>query len=212
MSSNAAIEERTSFLFGEGENERIMGANGLSICFARTAPARAAALAYIQAQFQIHFGAQIVDDTPVLMVCTDEQGMIVAAWGLRTISDGLFSARYLERDLLDRLSDAYALPPLSDKVVELAHLCLSRPRILPDLVPLLAETLVQMGYHYLVCTATGCLIRYFERRGLTPLILAPANRDRLPLQDRGLWGSYYEHGPMVVAGSIDAALLGGRSG
>ena len=209
MLSNAAAREIEPRLSPDVQDAVVIAASGLTIRVARTEPARAAALAYIRRQFRTHFDARIPDDTPLLMVCANAQDEIVAAWGLRTLSDGLFSTRYLDGDLLEWLNVTTGASPPAEEVVELAHLCVGGPKVLPRLVPLLARALVQMGHHFLVCTATGCLIRYFEKRGLAPVILAAANPDRLPPQDRASWGTYYDHGPMVVGGSIDAALAGG---
>lgn len=209
MLSNATSREIVPQIFPEAQDEVVFGASGLTIRMARSLTARAAALAFIQGQFRTHFDARVPDDTPLLMVCTNAQGETVAAWGLRTVADGLFSARYLDGNLLEWLDVTIGASPPVDEIVELAHLCVSGPKILPRLVPLLAQALVRMGYHFLVCTATGCLIRYFQKRGLGPVVLATASRDRLPPQDRASWGTYYNHDPIVVGGSIDAALAGG---
>jgi hypothetical protein len=54
-------------------------------------------------------------------------------------------------------------------------------------------------------TAVGHLVNAFQRLGLRPVTLAPADPQRLP--DGGAsWGSYYDAAPMVCAGDIGAGL------
>ncbi|MCB1685370.1 MAG: thermostable hemolysin [Pseudomonadales bacterium] len=184
----------------------LAAAGGLTVILAAAPATRAEALGYIQEQFRLHFGASIVDDVPILMLCRAASGAVVAAWGLRRLDDGLFSACYLDRELLDSLSPVSDSPPGVDEVVELSHLSVRHPKVLLALIPLLAQVLAEMKFRYLVCTATGCLTRFFQRRGFSPLVLAAADRQKLAPDDRDRWGTYYDHNPMVLAGRIDNAL------
>lgn len=189
-------------------DETLAVAGSLSVILAGTSATRDEAMKYIQDQFQLHFGASIVDNTPILMLCRETSGAVVAAWGLRRLDDGLFSACYLDRSVLDCLNDVCDVPPGIDDVVELCHLSVSHPKVLLALVPLLAQVLTQMKYRYLVCTATRCLTRFFQRRGFSPLVLASADRQRLAAGERDRWGSYYDHAPMVLAGRVHCAIDG----
>ena len=160
---------------------------------------------FIQCQFSHHYQAEVPDDTNRLLGVFDEAGELVAAFGLRSAEEGLFSQCYLEDELSDILARELERPVPATEIVELNHLSVTGPRTFRALVPLIAEMLWQAGYRYLICTATGCLIRYFSRYQLAPKVLAQASRFRLPADSRDCWGSYYESEPAVVFGMLEQA-------
>ena len=65
----------------------------------------------------------------------------------------------------------------------------------------LGRHLAARGCTWVVCTATRELRLLFGRMGLQPLVLGPARAERLGAEAAS-WGTYYEHGPMVLAGSL----------
>jgi hypothetical protein len=71
--------------------------------------------------------------------------------------------------------------------------------------PDLARHLNQLGYEWVVFTATRELIGIFRKLGLSLLALAPADPSRLP-EPADDWGSYYDSAPIVVAGRVRLAL------
>jgi hypothetical protein len=73
------------------------------------------------------------------------------------------------------------------------------------LIPLLAAHLAGQGYEWIVGTFTRELRTMFARMGLLPLTLGPAAPERLGSEAEH-WGDYYAHAPVVVAGSLQAAL------
>ncbi|MFZ0469174.1 MAG: thermostable hemolysin [Thiogranum sp.] len=59
------------------------------------------------------------------------------------------------------------------------------------------------GYRWVVFTAVKPLINAFQRLGLRPIQIAVPDPGRLPDAGRQ-WGSYYQAGPLVCAGNIEA--------
>lgn len=172
--------------------------------------ARAKLQQFIARQFFRHFQAGVPDDTRELIGAFAPDGHLVAAFGLRTIRDGFFSQCYLQDDLsvvLERLRPKVGAVRLH-QVVELNHLCVDSARNFRRLVPEIASLLRGMGFHYLICTATNCLVRCFSNLSLNPIVLAEADRERLPAESRDAWGSYYDASPLVIFGALDPACNG----
>jgi hypothetical protein len=167
---------------------------------------RAAVLAFIRARFQEHYGAEVADDAPLLVGARDPDGALVAAFGLRTRTDGFFCEHYLDGSLPNELAARFHRPVSPEHIVEVAHLCAVRPGFLRTTTPVLAGALAGIGMHYLACTATECLARYFERKGLPARVIAEADPGRLPPEERSRWGRYYATRPRVLVGDLAAAL------
>lgn len=166
---------------------------------------------FIGDQFRLHFAAEVPDDTPRLLGVFGPDDDLVAAFGIRTTADGFFSEHYLgtplDVALLHRTGERFD----PARVVEVSHFSLARPRAFAGMVPLMAEGLARLGFDHVVCTATRCLVRYFARRYLTPLILTEARAADLPEPVRSCWGSYYLADPAVAFGPLAAAREAGST-
>jgi phosphoglycolate phosphatase-like HAD superfamily hydrolase len=91
------------------------------------------------------------------------------------------------------------------RIAEVGNLAAAAPGMGRALIPAMARQLHQLGYRWVVFTATRELRNALRRLQLEPLVLAPARAERLP--DRGAsWGSYYAHDPAVVGGRIRSCL------
>lgn len=166
---------------------------------------RRAVAAFMAAEFEKHFAARIEDDTEEVYAVYDADGEICLAFGLNRSLNRFFSRHYVE-DLEHRMHRLYGKPAQgAQRVVEFAHLCVRAPRDLCRLVPLLAEYLAR-GADAVICTATRELGQYFVRRGLTPDRLGVACLSALPVPMRQGWGTYYQHQPVVLGGSLHDAL------
>jgi len=161
---------------------------------------------FIGEQFRSHYAAEVPDDTPRLLCIFDKQGELTAAFGIRTRADGFFSEHYLgaplETALLRKTGEHFD----QTRVVEVGHFAIAGRRAFAGIVPLMAEGLSRLGFEHVVCTATRCLVRYFARRYLTPMILTEARVSDLPESQRTRWGSYYLADPAVAFGPIAPAL------
>lgn len=186
----------------------------LTLKSALDAAARLRVLAFMNERFQACFGAEVEDDSPTLIGGFDGDGALVAAFGLRDWQSGFFCEHYLDEPLEAALSRAFGDPVVRREAVEVTHLCATRPGLLAQLAPLLPPTLMGGGFRYLACTATQRLARFFERKGVRPVMLADARIEAIPPAARPAWGSYYASCPRVLAGNLQRAnekLLVARS-
>jgi hypothetical protein len=103
------------------------------------------------------------------------------------------------------LCDAGGQHPDRARIAEVGHLAAQRAGEGRRLIFLLGEHLAGEGRQWVVSTLTEELRHLFVRLGITPLALGRA--DPAALGDTGgLWGSYYDHHPVVLAGQVDQAL------
>ncbi|MGD8831356.1 MAG: thermostable hemolysin [Pseudomonadales bacterium] len=161
---------------------------------------------FVQTQFREHFRAEVPDDTPRLQGIFHPIRGLTAAFGIRTAADGFFSEHYLGKPLADALPAASHGGVDMSRVVEIAHFSVATPRVFGAVVPLIAQGLSNLGFEHVVCTATRCLVRYFARRYLTPVILSDARASALPEDFRSCWGSYYLADPAVAFGALSGVL------
>jgi len=158
-------------------------------------------VAFIAAQFAEHFRADVHDDTEEVYVVVGPDGRTEAAFGLN-LNFGDFFSRHYVANMGDVLADRYAGTFTNDSsVVELAHLCVRNARAICQSVPILAEFLA-LNADFIVCTATRELASLFKRKGLAPDVMALASPQHLPVVQRGQWGSYYDHEPVVLSGYL----------
>jgi len=169
-------------------------------------PRRAAVEAFVRDIYVERYGARVPAFTPVLVSLVDPDGEIVAAAGYRSAAAGpLFLERYLREPVEDELAWHAGRPLARRDIVEIAHLAAGRSGAGRRLMFLLGPHLAQQRFRWAVATLTQELRQMMVRMGITPLALAPADPSALG-EDASLWGSYYEHQPVVLAGEIQPAL------
>lgn len=166
-----------------------------------TDPRRAEVEAFIGGVYAERYGARVRAFAPLLVARYDEQALVAAA-GYRPAATGpLFLERYLDAPVEQLLGAAAS----RSGIVEVGHLVARRAgegrRLILQLGPLLAA----QGYRWVVSTLTEELRWLFLRLGVAPLALGVADPQRLGAAAAD-WGSYYEHHPVVLAGSLEAAL------
>jgi hypothetical protein len=154
--------------------------------------------AYIQERYFARFGACIREWLPNL-VSLEVNGEVVAAAGYRNGTAALYLERYLDAPVHTCLIDCGFAITAREHVVEAGQFAAMRPGAGRLLVPLLAHHLWEEGFRVAVSTVTKELQHLFVRMGMHPVELAPADADRLTDAERLDWGSYYQHGPVVVA-------------
>ncbi len=168
-------------------------------------PRRPQAEQFIRKAFLDHYQADIHHFAPNLMML--ESGpRIVATAGWRCAGeDQLFLETYLDDPIEAAVARLARQPVKREAIVEVGNLAADRPGGSVELILTLARHLDQLGYEWVVFTATRELIGIFRRLGLPPLALATADPSRLGDQ-ASAWGSYYDSQPVVVAGRIALAL------
>lgn len=167
---------------------------------------------FIRQVYARRFGARITHFAPVLVSLRDRAGTLVAAAGYRHAAQGpLFLERYLDAPVERVLARHAHLQPQRADIVEVGHLAAGRAGEGRRLIYLLGPHLAEHGFQWVVGTLTKELRQLFVRIGVTPLELGQAHSAALG-PDAVHWGSYYEHGPLVLAGRLPDALrhLGGR--
>jgi hypothetical protein len=168
-------------------------------------PRRGEAEAFIRDIFARHYNAEVPAFAPNLMMIESE-GRIVAATGWRCAgNEPLYLENYLDTPIEVAMARLAGQPVRREQIVEVGNLATARPGASLDVILTLARHLDQLGYKWVVFTATSTLVGIFSRWRLPLLALAHANPSRLG-GEAAAWGSYYETEPIVVAGKIRIAL------
>lgn len=169
------------------------------------APRRYEGEAFIADIFRRHYGARVASFAPNLMLL-ERDGEIAAAAGWRSAaSEQLFLENYLDQPIEAVVSRLAGHPVERERIVEVGNLAAEIRGGSVDIILHLAAHLSRLGYEWVTFTATSKLIGIFQRLGLPPLALAPADPQRLGAQAAD-WGTYYASNPVVVAGRIRLAL------
>jgi hypothetical protein len=169
-------------------------------------PGRATVEACIRGVYRQHYGAELRAFAPALVGLHDAEGALLAAAGYRAGDPGpMFLERYLRAPVDRLLVQAGAGCAERRRIVEVGHLAALRPGAGRRLFAPLALHLAAQGFDWVVGTLTEELRRLFERLGIEPTPLGRADPALLG-PDAALWGSYYDHRPMVLAGRIGPAL------
>lgn len=95
-------------------------------------------------------------------------------------------------------------------IVEVGNLAAHGAGTARLLIIALTRILAAEGLRWVCFTGTPALINSFRRLGLDPLTLGPADPHRMGAE-LPEWGSYYDAGPLVMAGEIrggDRTLAG----
>lgn len=168
-------------------------------------PRRKDAETFVRNAFKTRYQADVRSFAPNLMLL--EQGeRTVAVTGWRCAGDErLFLECYLDEPIEHAVERLAGQPVRRGKIVEVGNLAAERAGGSVDVILTLGRHLDQLGYEWVVFTATRELIGIFRKLGLPLLALAPADPARLP-EPVDDWGSYYESNPIVVAGRIRLGL------
>lgn len=166
--------------------------------------AREAVETLIAEVYARHYGARLKSFMPTLASLGSRGAPCVAA-GYRGARAPLFLERYLPRPIEAVLAAATGRTIRREQIVEVGQFASRRAGEGRRLMAPLAHHLADQGYRWAVITATADLRRMFARMKLAPVTLARADPARLGAE-AALWGSYYAHEPMVLAGELAASL------
>jgi hypothetical protein len=167
-------------------------------------PERARVEEFIRAVYREHYDARLSILAPTLVALRSGDEILAAA-GYRSATERLFLERYLDAPVEVCLARSARDAPDRPAIVEVGHLAAARNGAGRLLMPLLGAHLAAAGFEWVVSTATEELRHLFRRLGLSPLVLGSADPSVLGA-DAGNWGSYYDHRPHVVAGSIASGM------
>lgn len=157
---------------------------------------------FIAQRYAANYGALLGDFLPRLVALGEEDGRLVGAAGFGPASGGpLFLERYLDRPIESALAASAGLPVGRSRVVEVGNLAAVTPGATRRLALTLTHLLADLGYQWVVFTATRQVRNALARCGLFGHDLGPARRAALGA-GAARWGSYYEHDPRVIGGSL----------
>jgi hypothetical protein len=190
-----------------GERRARAGAATSPWAFNRASgPERAEIEEFIRLGFRTAYGARLAQLMPELMVLR-HGSKIAAACGLRpAAADRLFLETYLDAPV-DTVLGAASDPSVTRMdIVEVGNLVIARPGYARRLIVHLAACLYARGSRWVVFSAVPALRNSFQRIGIPLVTLARADADRLSAEERGHWGTYYDHSPVVTAVNVAAAF------
>jgi hypothetical protein len=169
-------------------------------------PGRAAAEQRVREVFLARYGAHVQQFAPVLVGLHDGEDRLLAVAGYRPADTGpLFLERYLSQPIQSLLADGSAPAPGRQRIVEVGHLAALQAGEGRALIARLGPMLLDSGFDWVVCTLTQELRSLFLRLGVATRALGVADPAVLPPDEAAAWGTYYDHRPVVLAGSLQAA-------
>lgn len=165
-------------------------------------PDRALAEHFISQRFAESFGSQVHSFMPRLFSLRNEHGDICGAFGLRSANRKLFLEQYLDQPIEKAIAARLGTAVERQCIVEVGHFSGTFPGAVRAMICLLTERLYREGFTWVTFTGTASLRNAFSRMGLAPLDIQAAEAERLPLDERAAWGSYYDNAPHVLVGNI----------
>jgi hypothetical protein len=172
---------------------------------------RAAVEDFVRARFAAHYQAQVRHFMPRLFALEAADGSLHGAVGCRAAAEQeLFLERYLDEPVERVIARRAGARIERDGIVEVGNLAAHGAGTARLLIIALTRILAAEGLRWVCFTGTPGLINSFRRLGLEPLTLGPADPRRMGAE-LPEWGSYYEAGPLVMAGEIpggERALAG----
>jgi Thermostable hemolysin len=161
---------------------------------------------FIVSRYEQAFGSAIVVNYPLLISLHETSGTIVAAVGLRWANENdLFLEQYLARNVETVLSSHFCRPIERRDIVELGSLAAVCAGATPYLIGAVAAYMAKQKFNFALVTSTSQLRRIFSLFDFELSSLGPAQRDALRDQSSD-WGTYYEHTPEVLVGSVQQCL------
>ncbi|MBE0438966.1 MAG: thermostable hemolysin [Gammaproteobacteria bacterium] len=161
---------------------------------------------YISERFSVSYQAKVSHFLPYLL-STQLNGALSAAVGFKpaNATKSLFLENYLDDPIEAVMAKLMSQPIARNKIVEIGNLTSSRRGSSQMLFILIAATLQQAGFEWVVFTATKHVQQILSKLDLDTIEVCDADPQRL--SDRGdSWGSYYNNQPKVLAGNLDYAI------
>ena len=158
---------------------------------------------FIHGVFSHAYAADIRHFLPRLLALRNSERQVLAALGMREAADQrLFLETYLDEPIEAAVSRLQGSTVSRDTIVEVGNLASVHRGGLRHLIIALTAYLSGAGTEWVVFTAVPAVRNAFAAMGLPLQQLAVADKARL---DKGQenWGSYYDTGPVVLAGRVE---------
>jgi hypothetical protein len=144
---------------------------------------------------------------PRLMKVAAPTGAFRAIVGIRSAAEQkLFLEIYLDEPIEHAIANKTGEHVNREQIVEIGNLAESRPG--DARLGIIASTMYlhTLGYRWVVFTAVPQLLNAFKRLGIEIQEMVAADPGRLSVDQRAVWGSYYDEQPMVCIGDIAAGF------
>lgn len=151
----------------------------------------------ISSVFLANYGASLAGFPETIAAKAGPDGRFVCAAGLRFAGDGFFSECYLDGAVEEIIVAQSGQFVARERIFEVSSLASRDPGLTLRFIGDIVRYGQQNGFEWCFFTLTRRLARMLTRMGLAPLMLAPADRQRMAGFQR--WGSYYDHEPAVFA-------------
>lgn len=172
-----------------------------SVRFSRTdAHDRAEIEQFIGNIFLQAHDANIKRFMPYLMSLRDKDDKLIAACGMRSAAtETPFLEIYLDSPIETILSEHAGYPVERSEIVEVGNFSVAELGMARYLITAINDQLYETSKRWAVFTAVPVLRNAFIKLGMQPEILGDADINRLPVEQRQEWGSYYDQKPQVMA-------------
>lgn len=157
---------------------------------------------FINRRFSESFDSHVTSFMPRLFSLRSQDGTIHGAFGLRSANRKLFLEQYLDMPIDKAIAARTGATVERRVIVEVGHFSGTFPGAVRAMICLLTERLHHEGFEWVTFTGTTHLRNAFSRMGLSPIDMQAADVDRLPADERAIWGRYYDHAPHVFVGNI----------
>jgi hypothetical protein len=155
---------------------------------------------FIHDVFAKTYGANVQNFMPHLVSLRDEEGELVAAFGLRKADKSpLFLEQYLDAPIETVLSRRFGKTITRNQVTEIGNLAVSNPRNAGVLIAHVIKHSLDIGIEWGVATAHHSLQNGLIKGGRDIYALQAADPLRLNPAELASWGSYYSNSPQVIA-------------
>lgn len=145
-------------------------------------------------------GAKVRFFLPVLMSLRDLDGKLIAACGIRSAGeDRLFLENYMDQPVECLLSERTGSVVLREDIVEIGNYSVSEMGMSRMLISAIFDQLHATAKEWAVFTAVQLVHNALIKQNIFPKILCDADIKKLPPEEQGEWGDYYEQKPQVMA-------------
>lgn len=156
--------------------------------------------AFIHAVFKVSYGANVTEFMPTLVALRDENGVLMAAFGMRSAAEErLFLEQYIDTPIEHLLTESLGRNITRDQITCIGNLAVSNPRNASVLIAHIIQHSLDIGIEWCVATAHHSLQNGLVKSGRDVYPLYIADKARLPANQQTVWGSYYDTLPQVVA-------------
>lgn len=156
--------------------------------------------AFIHTVFKVTYGANVTDFMPTLVALRDNNGVLMAAFGMRSAAkEQLFLEQYIDMPIEALLSQSLNQSISRDAITCIGNLAVSNPRNAGVLIAHVIQHSLDIGIQWCVATAHHSLQNGLIKGGRDVYPLHIADKNRLGEAEQAVWGSYYDTAPQVVA-------------